>query len=841
MTNISRVPPNSPVGISTVLQVVFLILPVFLIYSNTFRSPFTLDDYANVVENRSIRLTDFTFENLVRAGFDSPMCTRPVAYISFALNYFTHEYTLPGYHLVNLLIHIVTGILLFLFIKDTLSISLARSQPDVKAYTHSVKWLPFFTAMIWLVHPLHTQSVTYIVQRMNSLAAMFYIAAIVLYVRARLGEKKTSKSILYACSLIAGTLALGSKEIALTLPLIVFLYEWFFLQQLNPGWLKKRIPLILGIILGLAFITFVYMGSNPIESLMATYKGRSFTLGQRVLTEFRVVAYYIGLLLFPYPGRLNLEYDFPISLSLINPVSTFFSLAFILGLLGIAVVTARKKRLIAFCILWFFLNLVIESSIIGLEIVFEHRTYLPSMFAVFLFVLVVYTYIPSNILRLAVFCILVTVFSKWTYDRNEVWQTEVGFLTDCLSKSPKKERIHHNLGNAYSKLGQHGKALFYYRQAVAINPNYSASQMDIGNELAALGKIDAAIQHYTGILHQFPDNVTLLSNLGNNLLRTKSVVEAKIYLHRALELDPQHPDANANMGLALSMQGEAKRAIWYYRKAIQAKPDYAQAYNNLGMLLAAQGEVPAAVAHISKAIKLNPNYDEAYNNLGVQLASEGKGPAAIFNFSKAITLRPEYAEAYCNLGIALFSQGKLDKAASNFKKALTLKPDFITAKKNFALVMDRRQQLERELVDLQAEIKLDPGSPELYSKLGDFYKRNGNPEAAVEPYRKAIEIDPTFTTALKQLAVLYAMQGNYDDSLALFKRIVRIQPESVDPYYKIASIYARQDKTGQAITWLEKAIERGYCDWDGIVVDKNMESIINIDAFAKLRNRYKSK
>jgi len=297
----------------------------------------------------------------MEAGFDSPL-RRPVAYITLALNYYFHGFDLAGYHLVNILIHLVAGIFLYIFLQTTFSLPQARQKIE------HAGWLPFSVAMIWLVHPLHVQSVTYIIQRMNSLAAMFYILSMLLYVRGRLARGKGKQSVLFLSSLCAGILALGSKENAATLPLFILLYEWFFLQDLSFTWLRKRFLPILGVGVFLVCVVMLFLGQHPLDAILNSYGIRDFNMEQRVLTEFRVVLFYMGLLLFPHPARLNIDHDFSLSLSLLNPPSTLLSLGVLLGLFGLAIILARRERIIAFSIFWFLGNLLLNLLLSGLRL-----------------------------------------------------------------------------------------------------------------------------------------------------------------------------------------------------------------------------------------------------------------------------------------------------------------------------------------------------------------------------------------------------------------------------------------------------------------------------------------
>ncbi|MCP4667218.1 MAG: hypothetical protein GY849_12725, partial [Deltaproteobacteria bacterium] len=294
-------PEGSSFHIREVLLLFFLVFLVFLIYSNTLGSPFILDDRPNIVKNPHIRLTRINLGDIKRAGFDGPMKNRPVSYISYGLNYYFHQYHVFGFHLANILIHVTTGIFLYLFIKATLNLKTLRSRYGPYG------WIPFIAVLVWLIHPIQTQSVTYIVQRMNSMASMFYVLAFFLYVRARLADENWKKWALFAASAASGLCSFGSKEIAATLPFCIFLYEWYFFQDLSWTWLKGRLFLFVGVLLLFVVAAFIYLGANPVEKILSSYAMRDFTLTQRVLTEFRVVIFYIGLLLFPHPSRLNLD------------------------------------------------------------------------------------------------------------------------------------------------------------------------------------------------------------------------------------------------------------------------------------------------------------------------------------------------------------------------------------------------------------------------------------------------------------------------------------------------------------------------------------------------------
>ena len=549
---------------SALVLLVFIILG-FLIYSNTLDVPFYFDDRPNIVENPYVRLTDLTSKNIACATFKSPLSNRPVANLSFALNYYFHQYNVAGYHAINIVIHIITGILLYFFIKTTLSIPSLRSR-----YKHHAS-IAFFAALIWLVHPIQTQSVTYIVQRMNSMAAMFYILSFLLYVKGRLVKENQKAWPWFAGCALAGLLALGSKEISATLPFFILLYEWYFLQDLSKAWLKRSIPYFMGAFVVFGLLVLLYLGSNPLEHILSGYEHRDFTLTQRVLTQFRVVTYYISLLVYPSPARLNLAHDFSLSCSFIDPVTTSLSLVSIMALIALAVLIAKKERLISFGILWFFGNLTIESSVIPLEIIFEHRLYLPSMFACLMTVTLAYQCKIPDWLRAGLLCAVIAVFSFWTYERNHVWIDEVTLWKDCAQKSKENARPHNNLGNALFRQGKLDEAIAHYYEVIRIKPNHFLAHNNLGVALGQQGSFEKSISHF----------------------------------YKALQIKSDYAEAHNNLGLVLTRQGKVNEAIAHFYKALQIKPDYAKAHYNLGMAYSSKGLSDRAFKEIKRARALS--------------------------------------------------------------------------------------------------------------------------------------------------------------------------------------------------------------------------------------------
>ena len=621
-----------PATVRPSLLVAILMALAVLAYSNSLHVPFLFDDIPNILDNPHIRLMRLSVKGLAEAGFNSPLSRRPVANISFALNHILHRYEVTGYHLVNIAIHMITGVVLFFLLETTLlqvdpdwgrgrerrSHSASDFPADGAAShlgTDTVTVFSFWVAAIWMVHPVHIQTVTYIVQRMNGLAAMFTIMALYGYARARIAQKGWRRGVLFTLCALSVALALGSKENAATLPFFIFLYEWYFFQDVSGKWLGRQVPLLILLLLSGIVVACLFLGTSPVEKILATYRIRDFTPYQRILTQFRVVVFYLSLLLFPHPSRLNLDHQFPLSYSLTDPVTTLAAILFICGMATAAVVMARRNNLISYAIFWFFGNLAVESSVIGLELVFEHRTYLPSIAVCGAIAFGIYRWIKLPWTRLAVLFAIVVLFSFWTYTRNEVWQSGLSLWADCATKSPDKARPQNNLGNELRKQDRLSEAKDHYRKALHLLPGYIEAQNNLGVILAQTGRPGEAIAHFQQALKSDPGFFLAHRNLGGVLLKTGETEAAMVHLKKALALNPFDAEAHYLMGNIFLDQGNDHLAFSHYTQALKANPDHAGAHTNAGILLARAGRISAAISHFQAAVRLRPDDAQARANL----------------------------------------------------------------------------------------------------------------------------------------------------------------------------------------------------------------------------------
>jgi Flp pilus assembly protein TadD len=576
---------------SPVIHLFLIIVIGAVVYGNTFDVPFVLDDVTSIYGNPAVRDFKLAFR------------PRMVGDLSFALNYLLGGVDVTGYHLVNLLIHLINGGLVYCLV------SLLRKSPffPVDQGTDDYRLTPLFTALLFICHPVQTQAVTYISQRVASLATLFYLGTLVIWLAARYAATGKIRVLLYGAAFGTALLAMATKEIAFTLPLTLLVLEYiFFGGPLRRLAVPAALFSLAATMIPAAFIAATGVKGGLLEMLrrLAT-PTNVISRADYFLTQLRVQVTYLRLLIFP-TGQ-NLDYDYPVSHTLFSlPVLASFAL--ILAILFSAVyllVQARRSeqpdlRLIGFGILWFFITLSVESSFIPLQdVIFEHRLYLPTVGLFVAFVTALMTVrrylnnrkaaagalvIPALILTVLLSAVTATA-------RNEVWKDEITLWEDVVAKSPAKVRAHGSLGSAYQRRGLYDAAAREYHAAILLDQNDPANYNNLGTIYYLQKKWDDALPMY----------------------------------RKALSFDPKNVKAHYNLGTVLTKLGRYSEAESELLEVIRLKPDYDAAHNALGIVYAKLLRNGDAVAEFEKAARLNPGNKEAANNfLALSKAVKGE-------------------------------------------------------------------------------------------------------------------------------------------------------------------------------------------------------------------------
>ncbi|MDZ4748748.1 MAG: tetratricopeptide repeat protein [Saprospiraceae bacterium] len=550
----------------------------FIIYANTFESTFHLDDINNIRDNPSLRnISD------IKAMWQFSQ-TRFLALYSFAWNYHYGQLNVGGYHLVNLFIHLINAILVYWLSFLIFSTPVLKDKFMPKDKT----MLSLAVALLFVSHPLATQSVTYIVQRMTSMSTMFYLLGLVLYLLSRFTEKgKTIKTrLLIGCG-ISMLLAVLTKENAFTFPFAIVLLEIFFLHtKENAISFKDRKVLVIGAVLlaliALGFYSYSDYVLNP-EYMDLSVANKDITSMNYLLTQFSVILKYIQLLILPF--NQVFDYNYKLVTSFLDPRAWISFLA-LLGLIVLAIATFKKHRIISFGIFWFFLTLSIESSIIPLQdLIFEHRTYLPSFGFFLILVYVIYwlTWKKIKNVGLSILALVIVVNSVLTSMRNNVWKDEITLSTDSIKKSPGKARPYNNRGDALVDKERFEEAIKDFDKAIELLPTFSMAYYNRGNMYQKQKKYDQALADFNQAIRYRRDFDKAYNNRGTLYKETNRLDEALVDYDRAISLNPDYYRVYNNRGSVYILQKQYQLAIEDLDRAIALKQDFAEAFGNRGI------------------------------------------------------------------------------------------------------------------------------------------------------------------------------------------------------------------------------------------------------------------
>jgi len=439
-----------------------------LVYSNTFFSSFHFDDHRFIINNFAIR----NIQDLQDIWRFYPC--RFVAFLSLALNYHFNGLNVFAYHLFNLAVHLVSAISVWWLTLLTLSTPAMKEDK----ITRHAGFIALFAGLVFVSHPLQTEAVTYIWQRTATMAAMFYLVSLCLYVKSRLPCQPPGLTrFYYLCSLLTAIVAMFTKETAITLPLIILLYEFMFIGgKGNLNW-KPVIPFLFTIFIIPWTLLLAHSEKVPyVQGSVEEHGGISRM--QYILTQLRVTVTYIRLVFLPF--NQNLDYDYPVFKKIFE-IPVFISFLILMAILFWAKQMFSKYRLISFSIFWFFLTLLPESAPFPLkDVIFEHRLYLPLVgSSIFLVSSAYYLWRDNAVQKLMVaLTLIVACYSVMTYQRNKVWKDELTLWDDTVQKSPHKARPYHNRGTAYERQGNLTQAIFDFSKVIEINPNYAQVYKD---------------------------------------------------------------------------------------------------------------------------------------------------------------------------------------------------------------------------------------------------------------------------------------------------------------------------------------------------------------------------
>jgi protein O-mannosyl-transferase len=672
--------------------IAILVAAVGVAYANSFRGPFVFDDGPSIVMNPSIRHLGSL--RVLAAPPDAITTTgRPLVNLSLAINYAIGDLEVEGYHVVNLAIHILAALTLFGLVRRTLLL------PAVSArFGAAATGLGLTVALLWALHPLQTESVTYIVQRAEAMVGLFCLLTFYCLVR---GAAVAHGRGWYVAAVGSCALGMASKEVMVSVPLLAVLFDRIFIAGSFREGARRRWLFWLALAATWGILAVVVPQSQ--ERGGSAGFGLGMTSWAYARTQFGCIVRYLRLVFWPSP--LVLDYGRLLAKSAAEIVP--YAIVVFLLVAATVVALALRPRW-GFAGAWFFAILAPTSSIVPLagQTEAEHRMYLPLAAVVAVVVLGAFLALARlsprwRRARWALVAAVAAMLGVATYRRNQDYQSELMLWNGAVASSPKNDRAYLSRADAYRTKGQYEEAIRDYDTCLGLNPHYLKAYIGRGNALSSQGRHVEALRDYDRAIKLKPGIADAHNGRGGAYGEMGRMDEAIQEFDRAIAIDPEFAEAYFNRGNAYRVKGQLDVALENYAMAIKLRPNYAEAYGTRGNVLDGMGQTDAAIRDYDRAIALRPDYAEAYSNRGSAYDLKGEVEAALRDCDKAIALRPDFAEAYSNRGNVHQSRGQYAAAIRDYGQAVLLKPDLAAAYINRAIAHAKIRAFDQAWADVR--------------------------------------------------------------------------------------------------------------------------------------------
>jgi tetratricopeptide (TPR) repeat protein len=660
----------SPTRRAVFLSGGLIVLATCLAYLGSLDGAFVYDDFPSIHDNPTIRHLGSWRDVLNPPGEGRTVNARPLLNFSLALNYAIGGTAVRSYHLFNLAIHALAGLALFGCVRRTLFLPKWRERFGPVALP-----LALGIALCWVLHPLQTESVTYVIQRAESLMGLCYLLTFYCFIRAL---DAPAPPRWHALAIGACLLGMATKEVMVSVPVLVLLYDRALAAgSFREAWQRRgRWHLALA-------ATWI-----PLAWLVASgggNRGGSVGFGAGVswvgywLTQFQAVVRYLALSVWPHP--LVFEYG-PFWTHGAADVLPYAAL--VVPLLFLSGVALWRSPVAGFLAGWFWAILAPTSLMAGgMQMVAEHRMYLALVpLVIFAVAGLARALGPRGV---GFGCILAAVpLGLLTSSRNLDYRSATALWNDTVAKRPANVLARTSLGSALLEAGHRPEAIAQFEAALRVKPDYAELHNNLGHALVEAGRPSEARTHFEEALRLQPENFAARDNLGNLALQEGRPAEALTHYEEALRQKPDSPAIHVNLGNALVQLGRVAEAIDHYETALRLDPTVPGAHYNYGLALARTGKLAEAVTHYEAALRTDPSTAATENSFGTALARMGKLTEAIAHFEAALQLDPGFIEAHFNLATALQQLGRPREAITHLEAVLQVAPEFEPAREMLA-------------------------------------------------------------------------------------------------------------------------------------------------------------
>ena len=659
----------------TYIHLGILVLVIFINYFGSLANHFTYDDRVVILENEYFQSL-YSLKNLFSKNyfkFSGESTYRVVVTISYLIDYKIWRLNSFGFHFTNLLLHLLVTFALYFLLIEIMD-RLKSSIPDSPN-----SQLPFMATILFSVHPVHSEVINAIGFMEDLLCSLFYILSFYFFIKALGITSRKSDRVFLAMAIGTYILSLFSKEMGITLPLVLLLY--YVIYERGSIRIQRFILYLIPFIIITLFyivIYFIILSVPPQE--IAYYPGGNFV--NNILTMSKVFVYYIILLFFPL--RLKVQYEFPASTSFLDVVA-LISILIIVFLIVFSIYLKRYSFMYTFSILFFFITLLPVSNLIPImNFIAERHLYLPSIgFCLIIAYLIDKKMrdrrkpsVPHISLSYVILTILLCFYFVINFKQNRIWKDDLSLWGQAVKDVPQSFRVRYNLGCAYRIVKDYKKAMEEFKEAIKLNPQYVEAYLILAVTYAEDGRIEDTKRVLLDALKIAPDESNIYLNLANAFKECKEYQSAINFVNRAIELDHNNPQCYLKLGAIYGEMKDYPKAIDAFNKMIELDKNNPKGYNNLANALRLAGDILNSIDAYKKAIELNPlDYNSHLNLAGIYL-QERKVELALNEFVKAKEINPQSLNVRYNLAVSYLLLNENEKAKRELEEILKINPSY---------------------------------------------------------------------------------------------------------------------------------------------------------------------
>ncbi len=802
-----------------------LSLVAIIVFGNAAGNGFTYDDSVTIVNNSLIKSWSRFHALFSRNYFflSGELSYRPIVTLTYFIDYSLWGQNPTAFHLTNIFLHTANTIVFYIFLRKVAAYTnrqgMATNQaiggmpasshherdrgrvgPPQTFLPHTVaKRIAFVSALVFAVHPALTETVNSVSYREDLLAAGFFLIAFILFIKIT-RQACAGFHLYYAGSLCAYLLALFSKEMAITLPALLIVFNALYSSPDRP--LQAVLKRVKGIYVGYFLITGFYLYVQFVH-FQDAYTKLDQTR-QPLPGMLKALAVYVKLLFLPF--GLNADYVIPPIPG--HAVSLIISAAVIITTVILTLRLWKRNAWYGLFTAWFFITLLPVSNIIPLgNAMAERYLYLPIMGFAGVAGMLVHEYTARKKLAMLGFGAMLGILGVLSIHRNGTWRDEYSLWRATSHREPNSIRAHHNLGVVYSDKGFFEQAEWEYKKTLKMHPGDAEAHYNLGNAYERRGMSDEAIREYQAALRRNPNHALAYNNIGIVLKKRRLFDEAIAHYQKAIQCNPFQAHFYDNLGLVYYEKKDYAAAGQEFQKALQINGNLASAHAHMGNVHKEMGRLDAALSECKTAVRLDPGNADLYNSVGVVYTNRDQLQEAIEAYTTAIRLNPNLANAYNNLGIAYAKGKEFDKAIAEMKKAVSLGFDNADVHNNLAGVYLSEGLTDNAIDELKLAIQFDPEDSNARCNLGNAYLSKGWWDAAVSELKEAVRINPDDAELHYYLGNALYRKGQYREAANALSRSLSYQPDNPPAHKMLGAIYANYlQNPSQAIFHLRETL-----------------------------------